>query len=29
MHVERKCGERMEIDWVGDKISYTNLSGKQ
>ena len=29
MHVERKCGERMEIDWVGDKLKYTDLSGKQ
>ena len=29
MHVERKCGERMEIDWVGDKLKYTGVSGKQ
>lgn len=29
MHVERKCGERMEIDWVGDKLKYTDASGKQ
>lgn len=29
MHVERKCGERMEIDWVGDKLKYTDYSGKE
>ena len=29
MHVERKCGERMEIDWVGDKLKYKDLSGAQ
>lgn len=29
MHVERKAGERMEIDWVGDKIKYTDKTGKQ
>ncbi len=29
MHVERKCGERMEIDWVGDKLKYNDLSSRQ
>lgn len=29
IHVERKCGERMEIDWVGDKLKYKDLSGAQ
>ena len=29
MHIERKCGERMEIDWVGDKLKYKDLSGAQ
>lgn len=29
MHVERKCGERMEIDWVGDKLKYEDSNGKQ
>ena len=29
MHAERKYVERMEIDWVGDKLKYIDLSGKQ
>ena len=29
MHVERKAGEKMEIDWVGDKLKYTDLYGQQ
>ena len=29
MHVERKVGEKMEIDWVGDKLKYTDLYGQQ
>jgi len=29
MHVERKSGERMELDWVGDKLKYTDYSGKE
>ena len=29
MYVERKCGEKMEIDWVGDKLKYNDLSSRQ
>ena len=29
MHVERKAGETMEIDWVGDKLKYIDITGKQ
>lgn len=29
MHVERKSGERMEIDWVGDKYQYIDNFGNK
>lgn len=29
MHVERKAGETMEIDWVGDKLKYKDINGKE
>ena len=29
MHIERKCGERMKIDWVGDKLYYYDTTGKK
>ena len=29
MHVERKAGETMEIDWVGDKLKFIDSSGKE